>query len=228
MAGQDDLNPAMAECGTRGVLTSALLEKLHPCTVPPDNTCQIVDYLSTLKEVLFYPKLELQELPTTNGNMSLTSFADEGLFMPHDAERTFNKVVALVRQLLKTDSCIQQVHIHHGLFAMRASLICDALKCNLSNQVLNIDFINTIFNRDLDLDFDHVEELDELEHSNSELSSALSIVLRDGSLLSSLEVVANEERDGLRVRAALKENTTLRELSVRGSVICEAERGQFA
>ncbi|KAL1474910.1 hypothetical protein MTO96_037673 [Rhipicephalus appendiculatus] len=236
MAGLNGFNAAMAERGdwTRGVFTSSPLDQLPRCTATTENTCQIVDHLSTLNEVLFYAELELRELPTPSGHVSLTSLADEDLCMPHDAERTFKQAIALVHQLLKTHSCIHHVHIHRGLFVTHAPLICDSLKCNLSTRVLSIDFRKTVFSRDLDPDFDHVEQLDESEHSDQrsrdELSSALSIVLRDCSSLTTLEVAELQMKRGMAAAfvAALKGNLTLKELSIHGSVICEAERDQFA
>lgn len=236
MAGLDGFDPAMAERGdwSRGVFTSAPFDQLPPCTATPENTCQIVDHISTLNEILFCAELELRELPTPSGHVSLTSLAEEDLCMPHDAEWTFKQAVALVHQLLKTHSCVHHVHIHRGLFAAHAPLICDALKCNLSARALNIDFRRTIFNRDLDPDFDHVEHRDESERSEQrscdELPSALSIVLRDCPSLTTLEVAELQMKHGMATAfvAALKGNRTLKELSIHGSVVCEAERDQFA
>ncbi|XP_075725745.1 uncharacterized protein LOC142767609 [Rhipicephalus microplus] len=232
MAGRDGFNAGMAagECWMQGVLTKTPLDQLPPCTATPDNTCQIVDHLSKLNQFLFYAELELRELPTQNGNLSLTSFADEGLCMPHDGEGRFKQAVALVHQLLKTHSCIHHVYIHRRLFITHAPLICDALKRNLSTKVLNIDLKKTIFGLDLCSDCDDVEQLDESECSCSKLSSALSIILRDCSSLNTLEVgeLQMKRKMATAFVAALKENLTLKELSIHGSVICEAERDQFA
>ncbi|KAL3251223.1 hypothetical protein MRX96_055210 [Rhipicephalus microplus] len=232
MAGQGSVNPTMTECGdwTRGIFTAEQSFQCPPCTATLDKTCLIVDHLSTLNDVLFYAELELRELPTPNGNVSLTSLADEDLCMPHDGEGTFKQAVALVHQLLKTHSCIHHVYIHRGLFITHAPLICDALKRNLSTKVLNIDFRKTIFSRDLDSEFDYLKHLDEWECSHSELSSALSIILRGCSSLTTLEVGELQMKRNMATAfvAALKENLTLKELSIHGSVICEAERDQFA
>ncbi|KAL3186136.1 hypothetical protein MRX96_028259 [Rhipicephalus microplus] len=91
MAGLNGFYPTMALYG--GLDARDLFP---PYKAMSDHTCQIVDYLSALNEVLFYAELELRELPTLSGYASLRSLAEEGLCIPHDAEMTFKQAVAVV------------------------------------------------------------------------------------------------------------------------------------
>ncbi|KAL3251769.1 hypothetical protein MRX96_000436 [Rhipicephalus microplus] len=67
-----------------------------PYKAMSDPARQIVDYLSALNDF----RLELLELPMLSGHASLTSLAEEGLCIPHDAEMTFKQAVAVVHRLL--------------------------------------------------------------------------------------------------------------------------------
>ncbi|KAH7948987.1 hypothetical protein HPB49_003850 [Dermacentor silvarum] len=226
----------MAERGdwTQATFTCRTFDELPLCTATSENTCQIVDHLSTLNELLFHAELELQERPAPCGQLSLESLAEEDLCMPHDSGKTFKQAITLMHRLLKTHSCIKHVHIHHGLFSLHAPLVCDALKSNHSTRTINIDFKGTVFNQAVDAAFtsvDHMEELERLDQGScDELSLALSTVIRVCSSLTTLRIPELRMKGGMATSfvAVLKENFTLEELSMHGSVICEAGRDQFA
>ncbi|XP_072140158.1 uncharacterized protein [Dermacentor andersoni] len=226
----------MAERGdsTQAGSTCEAFDQLPLCTATSENTCQIVNHLSTLNELLFHAELEVRELPAPCGQLSLASLAEKDLCMPYDPEKAVKQAIALVHRLLMSHSCIQHVHIHHGLFAVYAPLVCDALKRNRSTRIINIDFRETVFYEDLDVAFSSAHHVEELEHSGEEscdeLSSALSTVIRVCPSLTTLKIPEVRMKGGMAAAfvAVLKKNVTLEELSVHGSVICEGGRDQFA
>ncbi|KAH7970734.1 hypothetical protein HPB49_014913 [Dermacentor silvarum] len=235
-AGAPVVDPVLAERGdaTQVPFASVAFEQLPPCTATPDSTCQIVEHLSKLNELLFHAELELRELSAPCGQLSLASLAEKNPCIPRDSEKIVNQAVALVHRLLKTHSCVLHVHIHHRVFAFHEAMICDALKCNPSTRLLNIDFRAYVVKQDLDDVFcslKHLEELECLAHGAcDDVSSALSTVFRVCTSLTTLKI-AELRMTGSTAKpfvAALKGNSTLKELSMHGSVICEAGRGEFA
>ncbi|KAL3225426.1 hypothetical protein MRX96_025853 [Rhipicephalus microplus] len=79
MVGLNGFYPTMAQYG--GLDARDLFP---PYKAMSDHTCQIVNHLSALNEVLFYAELELRELLTLSGHASLTSLAEEGLCKAHE------------------------------------------------------------------------------------------------------------------------------------------------
>ncbi|XP_049514969.1 uncharacterized protein LOC119432967 isoform X2 [Dermacentor silvarum] len=235
-AGAPVFDPVLAERGdaTQVPFASAAFEQLPPCTATSESTCQIVDHLSTLNELLFHAELELRELSAPYGQLSLASLAEMNPDIPRDSQQTVNQAVALVHRLLKTHSCVLHVHIHHRVFAFHEALICDALKCNPSTRLLSIDFRAYAITQDLDDVFcslKHLQELECLSHGvRDDVSSALPTVVRVCKSLTTLKIaeLCMTGRTAKPFVAALKGASTLKELSVHGSVICEAGRGQFA
>ncbi|XP_037557183.2 uncharacterized protein LOC119433963 [Dermacentor silvarum] len=235
-AGAPVFDPILAERGdaTQVPFASAAFEQLPPCTATPGSTCQIVDNLSTLNELLFHAELELRELSAPYGQLSLASLAEMNPDIPRDSQQTVNQAVALVHRLLKTHSCVLHVHIHHRVFAFHEALICDALKCNPSTRLLSIDFRAYVITQDLDDVFcslKHLQELECLAHGvRDDVSSALLTVFRVCKSLTTLKIaeLCMTGRTAKPFVASLKGASTLKELSVHGSVICEAGRGQFA
>ncbi|KAH7970634.1 hypothetical protein HPB49_012781 [Dermacentor silvarum] len=226
----------LAERGdtTQVPFTSAALEQLPPCTATPESTCQIVDHLSTLNELLFHAELELRELSAPCGQLSLVSLAEKNPRIPRNSQKIVNQAVGLVHRLLKTHSCVLHVHIHHRVFAFHEALICDALKSNPSTRLLNIDFRGPVVRQDFDDVFGSLKNLEELESLShgvrDDVSSALPTVFRVCTSLTTLKI-AELCMTGSTAKpfvAALKGNSALKELSVHGSVICEAGRGEFA
>ncbi|KAH7970192.1 hypothetical protein HPB49_000787 [Dermacentor silvarum] len=229
-------DPVLAERGdtTPVPFTSATLEQLPPCTATPDSTCQIVANLSTLNELLFHAKLELRELSAPCGQLSLASLAVNNPCIPRGSEKIVNQAVALVHRLLKTHSCVLHVHINPRVFTSHEPLICDALKCNPSTRLLNIDFRWSVVKQDLDEVFRSLKHLEELkclaQGVRDDVSSAMSAVVRFCTSLTTLKIdeLYMSRSMAKPFVAALKGNSTLKELSVHGSVICEAGRGEFA
>ncbi|KAH7970636.1 hypothetical protein HPB49_012783 [Dermacentor silvarum] len=229
-------DPVLAERGdtTQVPFASAAFEQLPPCTATPGSTCQIVDRLSTLNELLFHAQLELRELSVPCGYLSLACLAEKIPRIPRNLEKIFNQAVALVHRLLKTHSCVLHVHIHHHVFAFHEALICDARKSNHSIRLLNIDFRGPVVRQDFDDVFGslkHLQELECLAHGvRDDVSSALPTVFRVCTSLTTLKI-ADLRMTGSTAKpfvAALKGASTLEELSMHGSVICEAGRGEFA
>ncbi|XP_050024181.1 uncharacterized protein [Dermacentor andersoni] len=235
MAGARAFDPVLAERGdsTQTTFASAAFEHLPRCTATPDSTCQIVDHLSTLNELLFHAELELRELCAPCG-LSLVSLAEKNACMPLDSEKIASQAAALVHRLLKAHSCVLHIHVHPRVFASHGPLICDALKCNPSTRLLNIDFRGSAVKQDLDDVFRSLKHLEEFEclaqGVRDDVSSALSTAVRVRTSLTTLRI-AELCMTGSTARpfvAALKGNSTLKQLSMHGSVICEAGRGEFA
>ncbi|XP_075533740.1 uncharacterized protein LOC142566745 isoform X1 [Dermacentor variabilis] len=229
-------NLTLAERGglTEDSRASARLDNLLRCTATPKSTCQLQDHLKKVNDLLFYAKLELRELPALCGQLGLVSLEEKYLYMPWGQESIFHQAIALAYQILKTHPCVLHVHIGRDVFSSNGLLICDALKFNRSTRALNIDFRRSVANHNLGDVFCSLKQLEELEclapGLSDELSSALSTVVRVSTSLMSLKV-AELCMTGSTARAfvaGLKENTTLKELSMHGSVIREAGPEEFA
>ncbi|KAH6942278.1 hypothetical protein HPB50_002941 [Hyalomma asiaticum] len=207
---------------------------LPPCTATPENTCQIVDHLSTLNEFLSYAELELRELPTPRGEVTLASFADRTHYVPHSSEKTFKHAIALVLGLLKTHECIQHVQLHSGILAAHVATICEALRWNLSRiRTLRFDCGIILSNNCNTYPYDTTYPVEGLgqteERSYNDLAYGLSILIQHSSTLTTLEM-AELRMNGETATAfvsALSENCTLEELSIHGSVVCKSEEDQF-
>ncbi|KAH6942281.1 hypothetical protein HPB50_002944 [Hyalomma asiaticum] len=232
MAGLDVFDLVMTERGDWAQSTKlrAVLDLTSQCTATLDNTCQIVDYLPALNVFLFYAELERRELLTPSGRLSLASLAKEGLLMPYDSEKTLKQAVAVVHRLLKTHRCIEDVQVYRGIFAARVPLVCNALKCNLSMiRTLRLDFGKIFFNQGVDSTIASMDFLEESEHleqrSYNELSSALSTDIRHSSSLTTLDVAELRMKAPTAAAfvAVLTGNSTLEELSIYGSMVCEAK-----
>ncbi|KAL1477298.1 hypothetical protein MTO96_035845 [Rhipicephalus appendiculatus] len=235
MATADCANPALVEGGDSvdSSFTNVVFENVLPCTATAESTCQLVDHLSMLNEVLFCADIELRETPDTCGQLSLASFADKDAHIQHDAGKT-SQAISLFLRLLKAHACIDHVKIHYDLLAAYGPLICDALKSSHSIRALRIDIRGSVVNKYVDDALISMERLEELEClalvSWDELWFSLPNVVRIQSSLTILKIAELRLR-GSRARAlvaALNENSTLKELSIHGSVICAAGRGEFA
>ncbi|KAH7946971.1 hypothetical protein HPB52_006451 [Rhipicephalus sanguineus] len=235
MAGADDFNPALLEGGDAAerLFTNTLFDSLLPCASTPESSCELAEHLSMLNEVLFCAAVELRETPEPYGQLSLVSLADKEVHMQHEAGKP-SQAVALLHHLLKTHSCIDRVYIDNAMLSEYGPLICDALKRSLSIRALSIDIRGSVVEKYVDDALFSMERLEELEclalSSCDELWFFLPNIVRILSSLTTLKIAELRLR-GSRARdlvAALKENSTLKELSIHGSVICEAGRGEFA
>ncbi|KAH7970735.1 hypothetical protein HPB49_014914 [Dermacentor silvarum] len=175
-----------------------------------DSTCQIVDHLSALNELLFHAELELRELSAPCGQLSLASLAENIPRISRNSQKIVHQAARLVHRLLKTHSC------------------------NPSTRILNIDFRGSVVAHDLDDVFGSLKNLEELEclaqRVRNDVSSSLSTVFRVCTSLTTLKIaeLRMTESTAKPFVAALKGASTLKELSMHGSVICEAGRGEFA
>lgn len=237
MARADGSDPAMTERADslESSLTNSVFDRqmLLPCTATAESACQLVDHLSMLNEVLFWAEIELRETPETCGELSLASFANKNTNIQNDAGKT-SRAISLFLRLLKAHACIYHVKIHYDVLVAYGRLICDALKCSHLVRALMIDIGASVVNKYVDDALCSMELLDLLESlavsSCDQLWFILPKVIRIHSSLTTLKISELRLR-GSRAQdlvAALKENSTLKELSIHGSVICEAGRGVFA
>ncbi|KAH7974449.1 hypothetical protein HPB49_015667 [Dermacentor silvarum] len=99
-----------------------------PCTAGENETCQIVDKLSTWNELLLGSQFELQEMPGTTGQLFLKTFADilptienfDALWIPHYPD--------LIVWLLRTHRCIASVYLKLSTAAITRLSVLDALR----------------------------------------------------------------------------------------------------
>ncbi|XP_075751740.1 uncharacterized protein LOC142817811 [Rhipicephalus microplus] len=237
MARADGSDPAMTERADslESSSTNSTFDRqmLLPCTATAESACQLVDHLSMLNEVLFWAEIELRETPKTCGELSLASFANKNTNIQNDVGKT-SRAISLFLSLLKAHACIYHVKIHYDVLVAYGRPICDALKCSHSVRALIIDIGASVVNKYVDDALFSMKCLDLLEclavSSCDELWFSLPKVIRIHSSLTTLKISELRLR-GSRAQdliAALKENSTLKELSIHGSVICEAGRGVFA
>ncbi|KAL1473259.1 hypothetical protein MTO96_022398 [Rhipicephalus appendiculatus] len=206
MAGADGFNPTLDEGGDAAErsFANAVFDNQLSCTATPESSCVLVDHLSMLNELFFCAEVELRETPDGCSQLSLTH------------------------------SCIDRVHIDNAMLSEYGQLIFDALKHSLSIRALSIDIRGSVANKYVDDALRSLERLEELEclalSSCDELWPSLPSIVRIRSSLTTLKIAELRLRSS-RARdlvAALRENSTLKELSIHGSVICEAGRGEFA
>ncbi|KAH6927746.1 hypothetical protein HPB50_007717 [Hyalomma asiaticum] len=213
---------------------NVVFNSLLPCTATSESACQLVDHLSKLNEALFAAEFELREIPKAHGKLTLASLAEEGHDMSQIAAPKVKEAAFLLHRLLKTHSCIDRVTIPNAMLAAYGPLICDALKRSLSVRILHIGIRTSTVNFNLEDALCSMKGLEKLEFlalwTCYEPLFSLANVVHFCSSLTTLKVT--ELRiTGRRARAlvaALKESSTLKELSINGSVICESGRGEFA
>ncbi|KAH7942651.1 hypothetical protein HPB51_028664 [Rhipicephalus microplus] len=236
MARTDGSDPTLTDRADslESCLTNAAFDRqmLPPCTATAESACQLVDHLSMLNEVLFWAEIELRETPETCGELHLASFANKNTNIQNDAGKT-SRAICLFLWLLKAHACIYYVKIHYGVLVAYGRIICDALNCSHSVRALIIDIGASVVNKHVDDALCSLKRLDLLVclavSLCDELWFSLPKVIRIHSSLTTLNISELRLR-GSRAQdlvAALKENSTLKELSIHGSVVCDAGRGVF-
>ncbi|KAL1474135.1 hypothetical protein MTO96_038208 [Rhipicephalus appendiculatus] len=193
MTAADGFNPVLGEAGDAAERSfpNAVIDSLLPCTATPESSCELVDHLSMLNEVLFCAEVELRETPDRCGQLSLVSLADKEVHMLHNAGKA-TQAVPLLYRLLKTHSCIDRVHIDNAMLSEYGQLIFDALKHSLSIRALSIDIRGSVANKYVDDALRSLERLEELEclalSSCDELWPSLPSIVRNRSSLTTLKI----------------------------------------
>ncbi|XP_077527156.1 uncharacterized protein LOC144138642 isoform X2 [Haemaphysalis longicornis] len=177
----------------RGRFTGKALNFQLPCTATENTICQIVGHLSVWNEFLFRACWQLQEMPGTSGRLSLALFPHPtSIFWNSWNSKQLDRVILLVRHLLKTHRCV--AHVEFDLLLLK---VCDltplseALQGRRSISRVKLTFQGSPFGEDLARAALCLPRLQELECSSfgclsETLIDSLSSLLRNTSSLKML------------------------------------------
>ncbi|KAH7946205.1 hypothetical protein HPB49_021436 [Dermacentor silvarum] len=220
-----------ARSRSRGVV----IDHLMPCTAAEHQTCHIAGQLATCNELLFPARLELRDLSSDHGQLCLASFAEPELHLPDPVEFQLHQAATLVYWLLKTHRCVGSLDLTTSTLANRWELLLAALESNSSLRTLKIDVSEFVVQNELFVAIASLKHLEELECSSfteclQELPATLSLFLRNTRSLTVLKIPGLRMKDegARKLMTALKSNVSIRELSLHGSIVCQAGRRAFA
>ncbi|KAK8770785.1 hypothetical protein V5799_012751 [Amblyomma americanum] len=199
---------------------------LH-CTGTEGQTCQIAQNLSTWNEFLCHGGLEIRYLPERNGQLCLFTFSAIPPVKRHRPEVTLRQVAALVRLLLKTHCCVTSVCANLNELNVPEEVLFDALQDNVYLKKLVLDTTYGDMSEDACAAISTLTALEEFEcrvpECSPEFSSALSTLLRTAPLTAlRIPELQMDQSSRNELLSALRGNTTVKEISLDGSVLGEA------
>ncbi|KAH7949787.1 hypothetical protein HPB49_015367 [Dermacentor silvarum] len=215
--------------GARGVFTGTLIDYRMPCTASEDTTCQIVSNLSVWNELLCWIHLELRELPETGRQIGLVRVREKWFRLA--TEYHLRRAAAVLYWLLKTHRCVASVHIpylntssgerckfYRAVF--EKLLDGNSIKSLTVECSLGVDS-TSVYNVILSLKC--LEEFESWDPwSGSLVSTAICALIPTTTTLTVLHLSKYLHLDGIQAQtlfAALRANTTLKDLSLGGAAI---------
>ncbi|KAH6943557.1 hypothetical protein HPB50_024330 [Hyalomma asiaticum] len=210
------------------LFSGSVLDYRAPCMASAGRTCQIMAHISVWNEFLFPIDLELRELPYTGRQFALESVHDTLEWQEWYDERDEHKLkqaATALFWLLKIHRCVATLCIPYTMSEYCISLLCEALDGNTSLKSLTLGAwlegrISERFWKVV-MSMKCLEELD-CSYANTLQPRAISAVLLANQTLTVLHLDKAHRMDESLSRlflAALKENTTLRVLSMHSSAI---------
>lgn len=213
------------------------------CTATSDGTCQVIHHLPVWNEFLYFLHYELRDASGTSGQLSLVDIDYPRLARPREGDFViWQQVNILLNWLLETHRCIGTLDLKCS-FSSRIlhpseKFFCDALRKNQSIKTFKMNFLDDHEHENVCAAIASCANLERLELELSlrppaGLSSALATLLRTTAALAVLKIpqlhITEQEADSF--LAALRENTTLMELSVFESPntpVSLLDRSEFA
>ncbi|KAL1443824.1 hypothetical protein MTO96_030162, partial [Rhipicephalus appendiculatus] len=193
------------------------------CTGEEDKTCQIVDHLPSLNKLLGSIGLRLRELSDGDGQLAVVDSGFPGFTSSHEQGR--RQAFGFLSWLLKSHTCVTSLYVNEAfLQEFQEGVLQGVFDGNSSLKSLKVD--STFYTyRDSDTkgvskiisSIAQLEALEVLSYDlHIELAEVISEALRTNMLtvldLSVRACTCDDAFDSF--MAALKENLTLRELSV--------------
>lgn len=205
-----------------------------PCTAAEHRTCQIVDHLPAVNNLLSLVGLRLRELSEGDGQLAVV---DSRMFLSSWVNRMKQERFRFLAWLLNSHRCVTSLYLNDvSLLKLLKYSCCGLLDGNSSLKSLNEGSRSGITDSDDVCDIiPEVAQLEKLEVLGESLGlgivEALSEVLRTKSL-SALKVFCcrrNRDEEVDAFVSALKASSTLRELSVNAGLFSDSPgRGKIA
>ncbi|KAH7949336.1 hypothetical protein HPB49_007808 [Dermacentor silvarum] len=204
------------------------------CTMTQASSCEIVDYLSAINRLLFPAKLELREMTGRCGQLYLMGLEEEGMDSSVCPDMELRQAAQLMRWLLKNHACIQHLFIHPFVWQSYGVLLFDGLNRNSFIKTMKVRICG-FANMDLYAAIGSLRNLEEFECVNyimtcQKFAPIVLTLLRLSTCLRTLNVskVCMTDKSARLFVEALKQNATLRQLGIHGSVICHAGQENFS
>ncbi|KAL3197876.1 hypothetical protein MRX96_044658 [Rhipicephalus microplus] len=219
--------------GVSGCLTRAVVKYSTTCTKAPEKPCHIVRHLSVLNEALFSARIRLQEIEGARGELAMVSIADSGLHLP-EPEHTQSKLSAcLMHRLLKCHQCIVALNVTPFQLEKCTLLLSDALPYSRLKK-LRLQLCCLPLPENICATIRSLTSLEELHCSffgdyYAEFTTALAALVRNSSSLVVLDLQGTrmEEHATTNLLSSLTQSGTLKELSLRGSLVPETCREEL-
>ncbi|KAL1475125.1 hypothetical protein MTO96_020167 [Rhipicephalus appendiculatus] len=203
------------------------------CTKTPERPCQIVRHLTALNELLFSARMQLQEIPRSRGQLALISLANSGLHLPEPENFQSKLSASLLHRLLKCHQCIATLNITPFQLKKCSSLLCDALPYSRLKK-LRLQFWCLPMTESICETIPSLTSLEELQCSCFsdccvEFPTALAALVRTSPSLVVLDLLGTsmEEHATNNLLSCLMQSESLKELSLRGSLVPETCREQL-
>ncbi|KAH7949637.1 hypothetical protein HPB49_013138 [Dermacentor silvarum] len=215
----------------RGVFSGKLIDYRMPCTASEDRTCQIVSNLTVWNEFLCPLQLELRELSETGRQLSLVEI--NRWYRGH-REGRLRQAATVLYWLLSIHHCVARIQIGQIIASGEMAELCVPVLCktlegnsSLKSVILDSDFYAEFQSEDIEK-FSHVISSlkcpEKLEYPLYPIlcPRSVSALLRSTTTLTALDWSSIKHLEGTlpqRFLAALRTNSTLRDLSLSVAVI---------